>query len=193
MEEKKKSTKKKATKEVKEKKVVEEKSAVPNPEPFGVRFKSFVSSYKFLYVTFGILLIIVLILGALVFVKGGEDMPGKSNIVFSILEKNTNNYIDLDLEGLKNKDYLLKVTNFRGNKINKDGARYSLTIINDTGVEIEILKNNTGDNLMNDANRTVIEGEDFGIKEKEEVIYYIKVKNPEAVKDGDKIRVEVES
>lgn len=194
MAEKKKSTKKKVEKEVKtKKKVVEEKTAVPNPEPFSVRFKRFVSSYNFLYVTFGLLLVLVILLGVMVFVKGGENSTGKSNIVFSIMEENTHNYIDLDLEGLVGKKYILKVTNFRGNKINKNGAKYSLTITNDTGAEIEILKNDEGDNLMTEGDRSVIEGETFGITEKEEVLYYIRIKNSDVVKEGDKIRIEVES
>ena len=102
MAEKKKSTKKKVEKEVKtKKKVVEEKTAVPNPEPFSVRFKRFVSSYNFLYVTFGLLLVLVILLGVMVFVKGGENSTGKSNIVFSIMEENINTV--RTALGLKNK------------------------------------------------------------------------------------------
>ena len=191
----KKITKKPVTKKKEVKKVVkkEEKTAVPNAEPFGVRFKKFVSSYKFLYAAFGILFVVVILLACMVFVKGNEEKQKKSNIVFSIMEKNTRNYINLELAGLVGREYMLKVTNYRGNQINSDGAEYKIEVTNDTDVEIEVLKENQGENLITDQKHTIIEGDSFGKKEKEEVVYYFKVKNSDKLKDGDSIRIEVES
>lgn len=191
----KKITKKPVTKNKEVKKVVkkEEKTAVPNVEPFGVRFKKFVSSYKFLYAAFAILFVVVILLACMVFVKGNEEKQKKSNIVFSIMEKNTRNYINLELAGLVGREYMLKVTNYRGNKINSDGAEYKIEVTNDTDVEIEVLKENQGENLITDQKHTIIEGDPFGKEEKEEVVYYFKVKNSDKLKDGDSIRVEVGS
>jgi len=194
MEEKKKkeTTKKKEVKKV-EKKVVKEKSALPNEEPFIDKFRRFVGSYKFLYTAFAVLLILVILLAIMVFTKSQENAGSKSNIVFSILEENTHNYLDMDLESLVGKEYTLKVTNYRGNKINPDGAHYTITITNDTEVEIEVLKDNKGENLITDGKVSVIEGETFGATEKEETVYYFRVKNSDKIKAGDKIRIEVAS
>ena len=109
--EKKESAKKKVVKKTEVKsKEKEIKSAIPNPEPFGVRFKRFVSSYAFLYTAFAALFVIVIVLACLVFFQSGKAKPNKSNIVFSIMDKNTNNYIDLELAGLVGREYALKVT-----------------------------------------------------------------------------------
>lgn len=195
MEEKKKKVEKKEVKKKEVKKPVkkETKSALPNEEPFGLRFRRFVSSYKFLYTAFAVLFIIVALLAIMVFVRSREDVGNKSNIVFSILEENTHNYLDMDLESLVGKEYTLKVTNYRGNKINKNGAKYTITVTNETEGEIEILKENQGKNLMTDAKRTVIEGETLGTEEKEEVVYYFRVTKSDKIKAGDKIRIEVAS
>ena len=192
--EKKESAKKKVVKKTEVKsKEKEIKSAIPNPEPFGVRFKRFVSSYAFLYTAFAALFVIVIVLACLVFFQSGKAKPNKSNIVFSIMDKNTNNYIDLELAGLVGREYALKVTNFRNNKINKNGAEYTIEVTNNTGVEIEILKDKKGDNLMTDQKHTVIKGEKFSSDEKESVIYYFKVTNSDKLKEGDSIRIEVDS
>ncbi|MBP5678996.1 MAG: hypothetical protein J6X28_04135 [Bacilli bacterium] len=195
MEEKKKKVEKKEVKKKEVKKPVkkETRSALPNEEPFGLRFRRFVSSYKFLYTAFAVLFIIVALLAIMVFVRSREDVGNKSNIVFSILEENTHNYLDMDLESLVGKEYTLKVTNYRGNKINKNGAKYTITVTNETEGEIEILKENQGKNLMTDAKRTVIEGETLGTEEKEEVVYYFRVTKSDKIKAGDKIRIEVAS
>ena len=182
---------KKVTKRVVSKTV--EKRAVPETKPTKEKVSEFISSYKFLYTTFGILLLIVIILACFVFIKGKEGSTSTSNIVFSILEKNTHNYIDLDLESLVGKEYILKVTNFRKNKVNTKGAKYTITILNDTDVEIEVLKENEGENLITDQKQTVIEGETFSKTKKESVLYYIKVKNSDGLIKGDKTRIEIES
>ena len=200
--EEKKETKKKVTpkkevkKEVKKEKkevVKKEKTAVPNAEPFGEKFKRFVSSYKFLYAAFGILLVIVILLAVMVFVKGNEASKNRSNIVFSIIDKDTHNYIDLDLATLVGNEYSLKIANFRRNQLNGDGAVYSIIVTNDSAAEIEILKGDDLENLMTDQQHTVIEGGPLSKTEKEEVVYRFRVKDGSSVKEGEKLRIEVDS
>ena len=182
--------KKKVEKKVVKKKV--EKTAVPNDEPFSIKAKRFVGSYKFLYTAFGVLLLLVVILSCLVFTKKNEIDKTKSNIVFSILETNTNNYLDLELEGLVGKEYTLKVTNYRKREVNDKEIHYAITVTNDTDVEIEVVKDDSKENLITDQKYSVIEG-DLGKKEKEDTIYTFRVTNSDKLKKGDKIRIEVES
>lgn len=209
--EEKKNTKKKAVKKETPKKTIPKKTtkvkkkvkaesveekripSVPVEEPFGVRFKRFVSSYKFLYTTFGILLALVLILTIMVFTRSREEKQANSNIVFSIMEKNTRNALNMDLESLVGNEYALKVTNYRGNKVNSKEMDYSIKVINHTDVEIEVLKNKEGDNLMTDQKESIIQGDTLAADEREEVIYYFRVKNSDHIKDGDSIQIEVVS
>ena len=188
----KKTTTKASPKKETVKKVVEEKSALPVEESFGVKFKRFISSYKFLYTAFAVLFVLVLLLAVMVFVKGREATENNSNIVFSIMEKNTRNYLNMDLESLVGKEYTLKVANYRKDKINEDGASYSITITNGTKVELEVVADDSDKNLITDQKETVLEGK-FGTTEKEEVVYTFRVKNADKIKKGDTIRIEVAS
>ena len=204
-EKKKKVTKKVVKKEPAKKKVVKKEelhkvenynhvsSALPKEESFGMKFRRFITSYKFLYTAFAVLFIIVIMLALMVFTHKDDEEGVRSNIVFSIIEAETQSYLDMDLETLVGKEYLLKVTNYRGNKMNTTGAHYTIAITNNTNVEIEVLKNNQGENLMTDSNYTVIEGEEFSKEQKQEVVYYFRVKNADNIKAGDKIRIEVAS
>lgn len=188
-----KDAKKKETKKEVKKEAPKAKSALPQEEPFSIRFKRFVSSYKFLYTAFGVLFVLVLLLAVMVFTKSRENAGNKSNIVFSIIEKDTQSYLDMDLETLVGKEYTLKVTNYRGNKMNTAGATYQIKVTNTTDVEIEVLKNNVGSNLITNQKETIIEGETFSKTEKQEVVYYFHVKDSTNIKAGDRIRIEVTS
>lgn len=211
-EEKKKSTKKSVKKETPKKKaapkkkveevkpvevkeVIREKDlpTVPEEEPFGIRFKRFISSYKFLYTAFAVLLVLVLILAVMVYTKSREDQKTNSNIVFSIMQEGTRNSLNMDLNSLVGKEYSLKVTNYRANNINSKEIPYSIHIKNDTDVEIEVIKNHKGENLITDQHDTTIEGDPLAADEKEEVIYYFKVTNSDKIKTGDSIQIEVVS
>ena len=190
---KKKTTTKSTTKKEVKKVEKEEKNAVPDDEPFSIKFKSFIASYKFLYTAFGILFAIVIILGCMVYVRTGEEPKHKSDIVFSIMESNTQNYLDLDLQTLVGKEYTLKVTNFRNNKINSEETPYKIVITNNSEAEIEILKNDAGQNLMTDQTTTTIEGEKFSTTKEESVVYYFRIKGEDKIKKGDTMRIEVDS
>lgn len=192
-EKKKKKTTKSTTKKEVKKVEKQEKNAVPDDEPFGLKFKSFIASYKFLYTAFGILFAIVIILGCMVYVRSGEEPKHKSDIVFSIMESNTQNYLDLDLQTLVGKEYTLKVTNFRNNKINSKETPYRIIVTNNSDAEIEILKNDAGQNLMTDKETSTIEGEKFSTTEEESVVYYFRIKGEDKIKKGDTMRIEVDS
>ena len=176
---------------VKEEKVEKELPTLTEEEPFGVRFKRFISSYSFLYSAFAILFVLVIILAIMVFTKSKEAVEENSNIVFSIIEKDTRNTLNLDLESLVGKEYSLKVTNYRSNKVSEEEIPYSIHVTNNTDVEIEITKDKEKDNLMENQKETTIKGEALTSGEKEEVIYYFKVKNSDHIKSGDAIQIEV--
>ncbi len=187
----KKTVKKKVTHRAK--KPVEKKSVLPVEESFGTRFRRFVASYRFLYTAFGVLLVLVVLLGIMVYVKGEEAKEKNSNIVFSILDENTRNSLSVDLASLVGKEYTLKVTNYRKNKINPNGAQYRLILTNDSDASIEVVKDDEAENLMTDSKKSVIEGEKFSKTEKENVIYTIRVKDSDKVKKGDSLEIEIQS
>ena len=184
---------KKSPSKAPEKKTVIEKKPRANSKNIKEKIKKFVTSYKFLYSTFGILLILVIVLFVMVTNKNREEEKTKSDIVFSIMESNTNNAIYVDLEGLVGYQYDLKVTNYRSDRINENGATYTIVVTNDTEAEIEVLNDDNLENLMTDQKQTTITGKTLSATEREETVYHFKVKEGSKVKEGDRIRIEVNS
>ena len=193
---KKKRSPKKKTNAPKEKKVIEkqeEKEETLPIEESSNKFKEFISSYRFLYTTFGILFALVILLAIMVYTHERDYNGNSSNIVFSIMEENTHNSINIDLESLVGNVYALKVTNHRSGKISEKSIDYTITVVNDSAVELEVLADNQGDNLITDQKQTIIQGDGFGTAMEEEVIYYFRVVNSDMIKDGDSIQIIVAS
>lgn len=157
-------------------------------------FIEFISSYQFLYSSLAILFIIVVILGIMVFNKGREYRNNHANMVFPILEEKVHNSMNIDLNELKKKKrYLIKVTNYRGSKVNQNELSYSLTIHNDTNVSIEMVKGNDTKNLITDQKSSIIEGISLKSKEKQEDVFYIRIIDDSKLKKKDKITIEIDS
>lgn len=195
----KKETKIKTVEKKKKKKVVKEAPAkvkkekeVSSNEKKGT-LSRIITSYKFLYSTFGILLVLVIVLFVAVTVKENKTEGKYSNIVFSIMESNTHNAIYIDLEELEGNQYDLKVANHRGGRLNEKGASYSITVVNETEAEIEVFNDDDLENLMTDQKETKIEGKSMSTTEEEETIYHFRVKEGSKVKEGDRLRIEVDS
>lgn len=180
------STSKKSTK------VVVEKKSVPEEQPTSEKVKNFLSSYYFLYTVFGLLLVLVVFLAIMVTKKSNSNNKiDKGDIVFSIIEKNTNSDFNIGLMGLIGKRYALKVTNSRNGVLCSEDIPYKIHIVNNSDVEIEVLKDGGADNLMINNKETIIEAPALGCSNKEETIYYIKITNSEKIKENDNLKIEV--
>ena len=193
MEEKKKKRTQKTTGKKPVKKNRREKNAVPNNEPFKEKAKRFLMSYSFLYTMFAFLLVLVIFLFVVATIKENEQKAKQSNIVFSIMEEKTKNYIDLELQTLVGHEYSMKITNHRKGKLNTKGSTYTLTITNNSDAEIIIHQDDNTENLMTDQNQTIIQGVPFSKTKKEETIFYFTVKENSQLKEGDKLHIEVAS
>ena len=198
-------------KKVVEKKVVEKKAIPKNAEKKSnenrlkkkvaeknenlfEKLKKFVSSYSFLYGLFGILVVLVIFLSVKVVIVKSEAKKNSSNIVFPILEENSHSSMNINLKELeKAREYVIKVTNYRGNTINQEEIPYSVTIRNKTKAKIEVLKDSDENNLMVDQEATVIEGVSLGSNHKEESVYRIRVLDSKGISKEDIISVEIAS
>lgn len=156
--------------------------------------KTFFSSYKFLYSLFGILLVIVLILGILIFNKSREVKKNTANLVFPLLDKGINNSLDIDLYELTLvDDYSFKVSNFRQENVCEKDIEYSITVSNDTNTSIKISLSDSDKNLMKDQKMTKIDGGKLVGNEKNYDIYHVSVLSLDNVKKGDKINIKINS
>ena len=123
--------------------------------------------------------------------KDNKQDINKGDIVFSIIEKNTNNSFNINLKGLVGRKYALKVTNYREDKMCEEDLPYAIHIVNASDVQIEILKDGGIDNLMVDQHNTIIQAEALGCTRKDEAIYYFKILNSDKIKDNDVLQIEV--
>lgn len=181
MEEVRKSSKKKSTRGRKRKKVEKkEKRSIFNLD-------------NLLKLVFFILLILVIVLGVMVYKKDNE-MSGKvtANIVIPVFEEGSSSSVTINADNLSS-DYIIKVTNYRGDSINSSELKYSVNVLNSTSSSIQVLKNNSHDNLMVDNKNTIIEGESLKKDTKENVYYYIRINDYSKVKKDEKIVVRIDS
>ena len=182
---------------VEEKKVgvseeIKEVSTKKKDNTFFEKFKKFISSYAFLYTVFAILLVCVVVLGCMVFVKQREAKKNESNIVVPILEDGNRSSFNIDLNELKSRgEYVLKVTNYRGDKINTESMDYSITIRNETGVKVKVTKDENNDDLIVDPEATIIEGIGFGAEEMESDVYHFVIDGDAKIEKDATISIEI--
>ena len=155
--------------------------------------KSIFNLDNLLKLVFFILLILVIVLGVMVYKKDNE-MSGKvtANIVIPVFEEGSSSSVTINADNLSS-DYIIKVTNYRGDSINSSELKYSINVLNSTSSSIQVLKNKSQDNLMVDNKNTIIEGETLKKDTKENVYYYIRINDYSKVKKDEKIVVRIDS
>lgn len=155
--------------------------------------KKVLTTENILKFIFGLLLFVVIVLGIVVVKKSKEEKKIKNaNIVIPIIEATQQSIVQINAENLEDK-YIIRVSNYKDNKINKDVLEYSVNIINNTSSDVIVTKNDNNKNLMIDKNNTIIQKEQLKSNVKEDVFYYISVKNKNSIKNKEKIIVKVES
>lgn len=155
-------------------------------------FKRFFTSYAFLYSTFAILLVAVIVLGYLVANHKEDPEKASADLFLPIIYSNTKNNIKVDLSELYRKgEYVLKITNYHGKKINEEKINYNILVKNATKNHIKIVKNKDDNNLMVDQEATRIEDGSLKGYVKQTDTYIITVE--ERPEEGDEISLEITS
>ena len=155
--------------------------------------KKVLTTENILKFIFGLLLFVVIVLSIVVVKKSKEEKKIKNaNIVIPIIEATQQSIVQINAENLEDK-YIIRVSNYKDNKINKDVLEYSVNIINNTSSDVIVTKNDNNKNLMIDKNNTIIQKEQLKSNVKEDVFYYISVKNKNIIKNKENIIVKVES
>lgn len=154
----------------------------------------FISSYKFLYSALVILFVIVLILGVVTYKKVSEFNKTTGDMVFPLIEDGAHTAFSLDLFELsKEKDYTIKVSNYRGDTINKNDVIYTIKISNSSDTKVIVTKDEDKDNLITDQKECTIEGDKMDKNTKKYTIYHISIDRDSSIKKGDKINIEINS
>ncbi len=158
------------------------------------KHKKFLNSYNILLIVFILLIILVLFLSFLIYRKKKEN-EGKivANILIPLVIKEKDRNLSLNAIELVNKDdYILKITNYRGDNINSEEMPYNITITNNSKLKVFVRKDSSKDNLMIDQKATTITDLNLKAKKKQEDYYFIKITGKNAKKD-DKINITVTS
>lgn len=153
------------------------------------------SSEKVLLFVFIVLLILVIFLAIDVVKKKNEkDNQSTANLVIPVLKVDGEQNLSLNVSNLvKEDDYILKVTNYRNDKVNEEEIPYTVTVVNNSSSEIEVTKDNSDYNYMIDQEAVIIEEQKLRGGKKQDTYYHVRVTNAKDVKDTDKINIKIES
>lgn len=190
---------KKRTRKIKKestpKKVTTKKDkTIKNTKPKKIKKESKIFTVdNILKLIFILLLILVIILGIMVFNKSKQTKKTKTaNIAIPVYETSSQSSVTINAENLE-KEYIIKVTNYKNNEINKTELKYNLNIINNTSSDVIVTKNNSSTNLMTDKKTTTIKEEKLQSNTKEDIYYHISVSNKDKIKNKENIIVQIES
>ena len=155
--------------------------------------KDFFKSTKFLTIIFILLIILVSILVVLCVIKSKDaDTKGFANISLALVEDNKP--LDFSINALtlsQTDEYIFKITNYKGNKVNKKEKEYKVIIENNTDCIISVTINDLDENVMKNQESTELI-DTLKANKKEAVYYHVKVKSAGDLKDMDLINVRVE-
>lgn len=148
-----------------------------------------------LLIIFIILLILVFILGGLVWkAKKTNSKKVTANLVIAVLDFNKEHNFSLNVANLVNKkEYILKITNYRGDNVNQEEIPYTITLTNESKANVEVTKDESDQNLMVDQEATIIEDLKLKSGVKQDTYYYIKITGNDKVKSDDKINIKISS
>lgn len=155
--------------------------------------KKKIDSNFILCIVFVLLLILVIILSIMVASKEKESKKKESaNIVIPVYDENNQSSVTINAINL-DKDYVIKVTNYKKNSINKKSLKYNIDVVNATSTNVVVKKGKNGSNLMTNKKETVIKDEVLQPNKKENIYYHVSVTNKNKVKDKETIVVKINS
>ena len=119
----------------------------------------------------------------------------EANVVVPLLKKDSSYNMSINLEELKkNKEYSIKISNFRQNTVNQEEVDYQILVSNESKAIIKVTKDQDENNLIKNQESTRIEGVSLKAKEKNYSIYHFSViENKDKIKSNDKIDVTIKS
>lgn len=149
-----------------------------------------------LTLVFVLLLISVITLLCVAVSKKNEFKQKQSaDIVIPIIEKETNNNLNVDISELKGnslKDYSFHITNYKGNNINKEKMSYSILLsTNDNDVTLKLYKNGTEDNLL--KNQSSYELKDLKLinNKKQDDVYTLIIKANKNIEKKQNVSIQI--
>lgn len=149
-----------------------------------------------LTLAFVLLLISVITLLCVAVSKKNEFKQKQSaDIVIPIIEKETNNTLNVDISELKEnslKDYSFHITNYKGNNINKEKMSYSILLsTNDNDVTLKLYKNGTEDNLL--KNQSSYELKDLKLinNKKQDDVYTLIIKANKNIEKKQSVSIQI--
>lgn len=151
-------------------------------------------STNILKIIFAILVVVVIVLSVIV-IKKKQEMKGeiKSNIVVPIVSKEQEAPFSVNLRALNEskKEYIFKVTNYSGNKINSEDVNYVIDVRNTTDTKIELTKYGSDKNLLTGQEDETIQGESLSKDEKEADYYVVKIVSAGELTKDDYVNIKV--
>lgn len=195
---KKNTTKKTQPKKITNKKTtkVSTKKTVTKKEPIEQQNQTTASNkISYLYLAFVALLAIVVFLGVKVYQTSKIKRVEEANVVVPLLKKDLSYNMSINLVELKkNKEYSIKISNFRQNTVNQEEVDYQILVSNESKAIIKVTKDQDENNLIKNQESTRIEGVSLKAKEKNYSIYHFSViENKDKIKSNDKIDVTIKS
>lgn len=157
--------------------------------------KSIFTTENILAAVFGILLIVVIVLGVMVFNKSRENKDKvNANLVVPIFEVNAEENVSLNTLALAEEDeYVLKITNYKDDKVIAEKVNYSITVENDSKAIVKVTKNKDTEDLMKNQKSTVIENQELKSNTKEDVYYHISITEKNKIDKDDKVNIKIAS
>lgn len=157
--------------------------------------KSIFTTENILAAVFGILLIVVVVLGVMVFNKSQENKDKvNANLVVPIFEVNAEENVSLNTLALAEEDeYVLKITNYKDDKVIAEKVNYSITVENDSKAIVKVTKNKDTEDLMKNQKSTVIENQELKSNTKEDVYYHISITEKNKIDKDDKVNIKIAS
>ena len=161
------------------------------------KVKDFFSSTLFLKIVFIALLIIIIGLAVLIYQKEEKDKKVENvHITVPVNQSGTDFEFGIDallLSKENNKEYTIKITNYKDDNINDEEMPYQILIENPTDCVISVKKGKDEQNLMKSQESTLIEGEVLKSKEKEDVYYHIFIDSIGKLENNELLHVKVTS
>ena len=175
---------KKSPNKTKNKKLIKEKTPKTNSD-------------KVLITVFFLLLILVVILGISVLNAKNKNIDKiKANVIIPVLGTKLNNSLSVDISNMKKteeKEYIFKIANYRGNKINKENIEYQINLTKPKNVTLKLYKNDNNTNLLSNKETLEIGGIQLERNKKKVDLYRLVIKSNKKTTKDDKIEIIIKS
>lgn len=170
------------------------KKEVPSKTKKKVDKEQKITTERVLLVIFILLLILVIFLAIKVVLKKKEVEKNTADLVVPILKVSSEEELSLNLSALvEDEEYILKIVNYKDEKVNEEEIPYTITIENNSDSEIEVTKDYSDHNFMIDQEAVIIEDQKLRGKVKQDVYYHIKITKEKNVKNSDEIGIKIAS